>query len=96
MAAGLFAGQCARAIRKKSQTIFKQTATASSAQEKARCRKGAALERGFETSKMSPFGSALRAYLPRGRSRAERRHLDFPFLGATGRGAHPPFPLPNG
>ncbi len=52
MPLGLFAGRCARATRKKSQ-IFKETATASSAQEaaeKTRCPKDVALKTGVKAS----------------------------------------------
>ena len=49
----LFTCRWARAIRKKSQ-MFKESATASSAQQEAaqkrRCRKGAALKTGLEVS----------------------------------------------
>jgi hypothetical protein len=96
MPLGLFAARCARATRKKPQ-IFKESATASSAQEEAektRWRKGAALKTGLEASEW-PVSEPLELAC-QDRSRAGRRRLELPSLGAAGRRAHPPCPLPNG
>ena len=93
----LFAA-CSRTPTRKKSQIFKETATASSAQEEAektRCRKGAALKTGLKASDWS-VSEPSASFLAKSGAAAGHGRLELPSLGAAGRRAHPPFPLPYG